>query len=415
MIRNLSIYPFILFIIFNFTLLLAKEGRIAVAGFKPFNEKTEYISKACNDFLNQNLNNAGYIITDDKNAELEMLIIKTDNLFLASRELAQTDSLLLFTISGKYKFSGKNISLYIELYSAEKKRILLKKEFNGRKSQLLTFYENITRNILSVFQNNYRPQNIFAVDDDKILADYLKVLKYQKAADYERMEDLLDILTPYFEKYPLLKQLHDQALTKNSKEKAGPFQKPFRNITKLEDADDTETEAYLRKIIAKGYRFVYKTATIKKLEDDSVRANIVVNFELLFKNVYRKMLLKETKRRKADDRFNNMGRYYFSDNADENEQFVEFLLRQKMKLSFFDKEGNMLFSSDEIAVKIMTYEGGGYRNSKTPPFPIMPKGPASNNAYSLFRKVEVFFMVEEIEAEKVDRIVYSEVGITFED
>ena len=415
MIRNLSIYSFILFIIFNSTFLLAKEARIAIAGFKPFNEKTEYISEACNDFLNQNLINAGYVVTDNKNAELEMLIIKTDNLFLASRELSQTDSLLSFTISGKYKFSGKNISLYIELYSAEKKRILLKKEFNGKKNHLLTFYENMTRNILSIFQNNYRPQNIFAVDEDKILADYLKILKYQKAADYERMADLLDMLTPYFKKHPLLKQLHDQALAKNSKEKVGPFQKPFRNITKLEVSDDTEAEAYLRKTIAKGYRFVYKTANIKELEDDSAKANVVVNFELLFKNIYRKMLLKESKKRKGDDRFNNMGRYYFSDNADENEQFVELLLKQKMKLSFFDKEGKELFTSDEIEVKIMTYDGGGYRNSKTPPFPIMPKGPASNNAYSLFRKVEVFFMVEEIEVEKINNIAYSEVGITFED
>ena len=74
-----------------------------------------------------------------------------------------------------------------------------------------------------------------------------------------------------------------------------------------------------------------------------------------------------------------------------------------------------LFSSDEIALKMMTYDGGGYRDTKTPPFPIMPKGPASNNAYSIFRKVDVYFMIEEIETKKINDIAYSEIGLSFKD
>ena len=414
-----------LIILFLLSTVFSSFGKtVILSGFKPVKEKRyEFISSSFKKYVIENINNSEIEILDEKKSnELEYLLIKNSNFFLASKEFFDNWENFEFdyTIHCEFNVRGKTVEIHIQVYSKDKKRLLLKEDFKGRTGQLLSLFDAITRNVLIAIGSNKETINPFNINDDKMFYQFLRLDYYAdklwESDDPDKYFLLVDELESYkneFDIYPPIKKLYEDVTSRNDEFiLTGALDLPVENTSKEIFSEDNEVEAFLRQLLNDGYHFRHLSTTKNYDEDDRSIVSLIVAYEINFKKLLKKKLLKEIRKRKGNLKFANMGMYYFSSNESENKVLINFLLRQRVILRLYDKNDNLIAES-EIGIKYMDYKSGKYKNAKKVLLPLVPRGSA-NTAFAVEKKGFSTFIFDEITTVELKKIVRSELEITFE-
>ena len=406
------------------TIFSAFAKTVILSGFKPVKQKRyEFVSSSFKKYVIENIKNSEIEILDEKKSnELEYLLVKNRNFFLASKEFFDSWENFEFdyTIHCELSVKGKSIEVHIQVYSKDKKRLLLKEDFKGRSNHLLSLFDAITRNVLIAIDSNKETINPFNIDDDKMFYQFLRLDYYAdklwESDDPDKYFLLVDELESYkdeFDIYPPIKKLYEDVVSRNDEFiLTGTLDLPVENTSKEIFGEDNEVESFLRKLLNDGYHFRHLSTTKNYDEDDRNIVSLIIAYEINFKKLIRKKLLKEIRKRNGSLKFANMGMYYFSSNESENKTLIDFLLRQRVLLRLYDKNDNLI-TETENAVKYMDYKGGKYKNSKKLPLPLVPRGPA-NTAFAVEKKGFTTFIFDEISTAELKKIVRSELELTFE-
>ncbi|MBN2788770.1 MAG: hypothetical protein JXR69_01110 [Candidatus Delongbacteria bacterium] len=415
---------YFLTIIFLFSIIFPVHGKtVILSGFKPVKQdRYEFISSAFKKYVVENFKNSEMTILDEKSEELEYLLLKNRNFFLASKEFFDNWENFEFdnTVFCETTVRGKKVEFHIEVYSKDKKRLTLKDDFKGRSNQLLSLFDAVTRNILISMDSNKSTINPFGVDDNEMFYEYLRLEYYTEklweSDDPDKYYLLLDELESYkndFNTYPQFEKLYNEVAERSDDFiLTGALDLPVENTSKEVFSEDNEVEAFFRKLIVDGYHFRHLSTSKNYDEEDKSVVGLVVAYEINFKKLIRKELLSEIRKRKGNLKFANMGMYYFSSNESENKMVIDFLLRQKVILRLFDKD-NTLISESEVGVKYMDYQGGEYKNAKKVPFPLMPRGSA-NTAFAVEKLGILTLVFDGFTAVELKKITHSEIEISFE-
>ena len=397
-------------------------AKLVITGFKDSDPKTEFITDAFVEFLRGNLEEAGFELMDDKTEGLEYELLKQGNFYLASNAFFnEYDNLDLDnSIHGEIEYKGKFFYLALQIYSREKRRLVMKGEVKGNKDALLAFYFDVTKKIIASMDVEHTVKNIFPVDEDKY---FYKYIKFAHATDklfesddpdaYYELKDELEAMENIFNEYPVFEELYEEVSDMSEDYiPAGPFEKPFSNITKTVSPDDNEIENFARALLGEGYMFYFREVLQSPVEDRSDLINLIIKFDLKLKKSAIKALINEIKKRKGNPHFSDMGRYFFSANEKENKIFRDFLLEQTVWLRFYDSEG-LLIAEREYYFDKRTYNSGAYRHTKALPFPLTPRGPA-NTAFGIRSMSVIKFEFEDMKVSDVERIASTEIELLFE-
>ena len=285
---------------------------------------------------------------------------------------------------------------------------------------MLSLFDAITRNILISIGSNQPTINPFNIEDDKMFYKFLRLNYYAdklwESDDPDKYFLLVDELESYkddFDTYPPLKKLYEDVFSRNDEFiLTGTLDLPVENTSKEIFSEDNEVEAFARKLLNDGYYFRHFSTTKNYDEDDKNTVNLIVIYEINFKKLIKKRLIKEIKKRKGNLKFANMDMYYFSSVEKENEILIDFLLKQKVLLKLFDKDNNLI-TETEIGIKYLDYKGGKYKNAKKVPLPLIPRGSA-NTAFAVKKKGTSTFIFDDMPVSELKKIVRSEIELIFE-
>ncbi|HXK50880.1 MAG TPA: hypothetical protein PKW56_10485 [Clostridiales bacterium] len=397
-------------------------AKLVITGFKDTDPKTEFITDAFVEFLRGNLEEAGFELMDDRTEGLEYELLKQGNFYLASNSFFDTYENLELdnSINGEIKYKGKFFYLTLQVYSREKRRLVMKGEVKGSKDALLAFYFEVTKNIIASMDVDHKVKNVFPVDEDKYFYKYIKLahetdklFESDDPDDYYELKDELEAMQNLFTEYPVFEELYKEVADMSEDyAPAGPFEKPFSNITKTSSPDDNEIENYVRSLLSGGYIFSFREVMQNPVEDRPDLINMTVKFDLKLKKSASNELIKEIKKRKGNPHFSDMGRFFFSANEKENKIFRDFLLEQTVWLRFYDSEG-LLIAEAEYYFDKRAYNSGAYRHAKILPFPLTPRGPA-NTAFGMRSRSGMQFEFEDIKKTDLERIASTEIELVFE-
>lgn len=414
--------------------LMAETKTVVVGGFTTADANDSLSNVFFMKYITDNLVSQKVEIDLNRSIELNYLYNKHNNLFLAAREMVENMALQKnvkinkamkadpaamkslglpdYLVYGQLKYYGKRVDLVLEIYSMSKNSTSYKNAMEGRTAALLDFYQKTTEVIMIETGSLLKPVNPLGITDNGDFADYLRYLTYQKKNQYEKIFDELEAAPQLVQKYPQFQTIFDEARTKTD------FSTPsiFGNII-VKNVPDTltatnPTELWTKNLIYRGYKLKHKTDIVNESKDDSANVNIMVHYDIQLKKSHADMLDREIKKRKGDSRFANMGRYFFTANEQDGEIFKETLLKQKLVFKTFSEDSTELFKS-ELAISRMTFEGGGYRNTGSQPFPVTPMGPA-DNAFSLKKKTDGVFIFEDIPKVQFKKVKYAVLEIVFE-
>jgi len=425
---------FLIFILLLSIALAAQTKTVVVGGFTTTDPKDSLSNLFFKRYITENLTAQKVSVDEERSIELNYLYSKHENLFLAAREMVENaadkkkikinkamkadpsamKSLELpdYLVYGQLKYYGKKVDLVLEIYSMSKNSTTYKNALEGRSAALLDFYQKTTEVILVETGCVLKPVNTLGITDNGDFADYLRYLGYQKKNQFDKIFDELEAAPLLVQKYPEFQTLFEEARTKTD------FSNPsiFGNIIEKSVPDTltatNPTELWTKNLIYHGYKLKHKTDIVNDSKDDTANVNIMVHYDILFRKSHSDMLDREIKKRKGDSRFANMGRYFFTANESDGEVFKETLLKQKMIFKTFSEDSTELFKS-ELAISKMTFEGGGYRNTGSQPFPVMPLGPA-DNAFNLKKKTDGVFIFEDIPKVLFKKVKYASIEIVFE-
>ncbi|MCK5759686.1 MAG: hypothetical protein KAH33_00230 [Candidatus Delongbacteria bacterium] len=415
---------FIVIIIFLLSMFFSAFSKtVILSGFKPVKEaRYKFISSAFKKYVVENIKNAEIDILEDKTTELEYLLVKNNNFFLASKEFFDNRENFEFdnTIHCEFSIRGKRIEIHIQLYSKDKKRLLIKEDFKGKSNQLLSLFDAITRHILIALDSTKETINPFKIDDDKLFYKFLRLDYYTDKLwedddpdKYFLLVDELEAFKDKFDAYPPFKKLYDDVMSRSEEFiLTGAMDLPVENTSKKTFGEDNEVEIFLRKLLNAGYHFRHISTTRNYDEDDRDIVTLIVGYEINFKKYIKKELIKEIRKRKGNLKFANMGMFYFSANEKENKVLVDFLLRQRVLLRLYDKDDNLIAEA-EIGIKYMDYQGGEFKNTKKVPLPLVPRGSA-NTAFAIEKKGFSTFVFDELPTSELKKVVRSEIELTFE-
>ncbi len=415
---------YLVIIILLLSMFFSTFGKtVILSGFKPVKEaRYKFISSAFKKYVIENIKNAEIDILEEKTTELEYLLIKNSNFFLASKEFFDNWENFEFdnTIHCEFSIRGKRIEIHIQLYSKDKKRLLIKKDFNGKSNQLLSLFDAVTRHILIALDSTKETINPFKVDDDKLFYKFLRLDYYTDKLwedddpdKYFLLVDELEAFKDEFDTYPPFKKLYDDVMSRSEEFiLTGAMDLPVENTSKKTFGEDNEVEIFLRKLLNAGYHFRHLSTTRNYDEDDRNNVTLIVGYEINFKKYIRKELIKEIRKRKGNLKFANMGMFYFSANEKENKVLINFLLRQRVLLRLYDKDDNLITEA-EIGIKYTDYQGGEFKRAKKIPLPLVPRGSA-NTAFAIEKKGFSTFVFDELPASELKKVVRSEIELTFE-
>jgi len=397
-------------------------AKLVLTGFKDENPKTEFITGSFVEFLRGNLEDAGFELIDDKSEGLEYALLKHGNFFLASKDFFdEYENIDLDnSIHGEVDYRGKYFYLTVQVYSREKKRLVLKGEVKGSKEALLAFYYEVTKSIISSMDVEHTVKNVFPVDDDKFFYKYIKyahdieqLFQSDDPDKYYSLVDELEAMKPHFSEFPVFQEMYEDLEGQSEDfELAGPFEKPITDKTKFISGEDNEIEKYERDLITNGYIFSFRETVQTVPEDEPEVVNLLIKFDIKMKKSSRNSLISEIKKRKGNPHFSDMGRFFFSQNESENKTFRDFLLRQSVMLRFFDSEGQLIAESEYYFDK-RAYSNGEYRHAKSLPFPLTPRGPA-NTAFGMKGTSRIQFIFDEMKRSDMERIESTEIELIFD-
>ena len=391
--------------------------------------KYDFIAQAFEKYLKENLINNNYIVDESKSKKLEQFYRDKKSLFLASREIFKRyeDYNYNSSIGGSFNIRGKIIKLNVEIYSNFKNRIVYKGEFKGRKSELLSFFKNVSQTIFNQLKYDIIPKNIFPVDNDNIFYKYLTLQRYEDDEKFEKAKDMLEDLdlSGRIRNCTVLQDMYKKIIAmKINENQTGKyigdlFEKDNFYTTVKKDnlssdkLNSVNTVAYVKDLINKGYKFILKNDILSIDKTDSLRASLIVDFQIKFKKAYRTILLRKINKKKGDKRWRNMGRYFFSKNDNENKEFISTLKDQIVKFTLYDKNDKELLEK-EITIDLFDFEGGTYENlKKDPVFPLNPISPTING-FRITNKVNAVFVFNDVELEIIEKIRKSKIEILFE-
>ena len=424
----------ILALILLLSLLLQSQTKTVVfGGFSSQDSKDSLVSFYFQKYVADNLTAQKCILDEAKRQELNFLFSKHGNLFLAAREMLEnaaakqgvkltrsvmTDPELKnqlklpdYLIYGQLKFSTKKIDLSLEVYSTDKRTTVYKNVFDGRLNALPEFYHKVTQSVLVAVECSDNAINPIGFTDNADFAEFMRFSEYRRKSQFDRILDELEALPQLVQKYPELSALYKESLEKAEKSTPSVLGE-IREQSGLDSSKNTDPAAWwAQQLIFKGYKLKHKTDIIKDAEDTS-KVNIMVYYNISLRKTQYDLLQREMKKRKADNRFSDMGRYFFSADPNESETFKDVILKQKLVLKTFNEKDEELFRA-ELAIDRMTFEGGGYRHTDSQTFPVMPLGPA-DAAFNLKKKTDGVFIFDEVEKSKFRQVRYAIIEIVFE-
>ncbi|MBN2858050.1 MAG: hypothetical protein JXN63_06590 [Candidatus Delongbacteria bacterium] len=400
----------------------AFSAQIVMTGFKDDDPKTEFITEAMVKYIRANLEEAGLELMDDKVEGLDLNVMRTGNFFLASKDYFEgyENIDLDYSLTGNVSFRGRNINVFIEMYSRGKKRLVIKSDFKGKAQSLLAFYHHITNEILRAAEVAHEVKNIFPVDDEAYFYRYIRysyeldqLFQYDVPEKYYALMDELNSMKDEFEEFPAFAEMYDELVTMTEDyEKTGPYELPMENVSSDISSGDDEIQKFARDLIVNGYEFYYRKTNKTADEDDPSILDLVVEFDVKMKKSAYKSLMDEIKTRKGNTRFINMGRYFISENEKENEIFTKFLLNQTVELRFIDEDG-LVIAASEYFINKRQYSNGAYRNAEVLPMPLTPRGPAYP-AFGLKSSSKIGIEFKDIKESEIGKAVKTEILIKFE-
>ena len=389
-----------------------------------------HVINAYEKYLEENLLNNGFIIDKKNSLVLEQYYKEKSSLFLASREIYKNSVDYNFnsSIYSDIEIKGKIVKINIEIYSNFKNRIVYNGTFEGHKNELLTFFKNITQTIFNTLKFDIIPENVFPVDDNYLFYKYLILLRYQEEQKFEKAFDILEDLdiSNKINNCPILKGMYEELkLKKINKDQKGKYignlleadsyfslANSKENSTK-KDIAEQDTEKYMKNLIKEGYKLILKSDLINIDETDSTRFNLIVEFQIKFKRAYKSILLRKINANKADKRWRNMGRYFFSQNDKENDDVISILKDQILKFTVYDIDDKELLE-EEITIDLFDFESGVYDNLKLDPiFPLNPISPTING-FRITNNTSAVFVIKDLDIEMLDKIHKSKIEMLFE-
>ena len=416
--------------------LIKKNKNVLLIGFnivesnnrKKKGIKYDFIAKAYEKYLQENLINNGYIIDSDKSDELDQDTKQTNSLFLSSRNMFKNykDYNFNSSIQGSFEIRGKIVKLNIEVFSNSKNKIIFKEQFEGRKSELLTFFHNVTQTIFNMLNYDIIPENIFPIEDNYIFYKYLTLLKLEEDEKFEKIYDILEDLdlSGKINDYPVLIKMFDFVKLKGINENQegfyigklyedNNFYGKEEKLTTKTQSQPKDTENFAKYIIKNGYKFILESDILNIDKSDSTRANLIVDFQVKFKKAYRSILLRKINKEKGDKRWRNMGRYYYSKDDNKKDSFVSVLKDQIFKFTIYDNDDKELFE-EEITIDLIDFESGIYENlKKDQAFPLNPISPTIDG-FRMANKTDAVFVFEDIDMDVIRKMSKSKIEILFE-
>ncbi len=400
----------------------AFPSMIVITGFKDNDPRTEFITGALERYIRINLEESGVSIIDDRVEELDLSILRHRNFFLASREFLERfqNHDVGHTLTGKLTFRGRNILLEIELYSSEKRRLVIKNEFRGTNQNLLAFFHHVTREILRSMEVEHSVRNVFPVNDEELFFSYIRysneldiLFQSDQPERYYSLLDELKSLKDRFEEFPAFAELYEELLEmKEDYEKTGPFFLPLVYITDQGGSRDNDVQSFARNLISEGYLFFYRETIQIPVENRPETVDVRTDFDIRLKRSSYNSLMEEIRRRNGNLRFANMGRYYFSQNDRESTIFRNFLLNQTAVLRLVDDDGNIIAES-ESGISRRQYNSGAFRNADELPMPLTPRNP-SYPAFGIKSSSRVSFHFKGLSTEDISKAKTAEVMIKFD-
>lgn len=398
------------------------SAQIVMIGFKDDDPKTEYITSSMVKFIRANLEEAGLEIKDDKAEGLDLNLMRTGNFFLASKDYLESyeNMDLDYSLTGTVDYKGRNLNVFIEMYSRDKKKLVIKSDFKGKAQSLLAFYTHITNEILRAAEIEHQVKNIFPVDDENYFFRYIRyayeleqLFQYDIPEKYYALMDELNSMSDKFEEFPVFEEMYNELVSMTEDyEKTGPYELPIENVSSDISAGDDDIQKFARDLIVNGYEFYYRKTNKTPDEDDPSIADLAVEFDVKMKKSAYNTLMNEIKTRKGNTRFINMGRYFLSENEKENEIFTKFLLNQTVELRFIDEEG-LVIAASEFYINKRQYSNGEFRNAEVLPMPLTPRGPAYP-AFGLKSSAKIAIEFKDIKESEIGRAVKTELLIKFE-
>lgn len=398
------------------------SAQIVMVGFKDDDPRTKFITDAMAKYIRANLEDAGLEIRDDKALGLDLNVMRTGNFFLASKDYFEDyeNIDLDYSVTGTVTYRGRNINVFIEMYSRDKKRLVIKSDFKGRIESLLAFYHHVTNEILRAAETEHEVKNIFPVDDETYFYRYIRyayeldqLFQYDVPEKYYALMDELNSIKDKFEEYPAFAEMYDELVTMTEDyEKTGPYMLPMENVSSDTAPGDNEIQKFARDLIVNGYEFYYRKTNKTADEDDPSILDLVVEFDVKMKKSAYNTLMDEIKTRNGNTRFANMGRNFLSENEKENDIFTKFLLNQTVELRFIDEEG-LIIAASEFYINKRQYSNGEFRNAEMLPMPLTPRGPAYP-AFGLKSSAKIGIEFKDIKESDIGRAVKTEILIKFE-
>lgn len=414
----------IIILLLTATVNLVFPVKLVMIGFQDKDPKTEFITRAFVQFLRQNLEDAKFEFADDKAEGLDYELLKQKNFFLACKEYFESyeNMYLDEAIYGSVNYKGKTFYMNIEVYSREKRKLVMKAELKGNKQALLAFFHQATKEIINSLGVEQNTKNIFPVDDDETM--FYKYLKFSYESEklfetdepdkYYSLIDELEAIKDKFDDYPVFAQIYDEVTSQSEEfDKSGVLGKPCEFVSKAVSDKDSEIEKIARELLVNGYIFTFVNLEKKPADEDTPNLyNAIATYTLKLKKSYKNNLIKEIKKRKGNPYFTDMGRFFFSQSDKESKDFRDFILRQSVVLSLYDEKGELVAKS-EYSIPKSDFSNGAFRHTKILPFPLTPRGPA-NAAFGITPSSKINFIFEDIKQSDLDRVVRSEIEILFE-
>ena len=388
----------ILLIIFNILSAEAESNLLFL--FQEEKIDSDFYRTGLIEYIEKNLEKNEVLRDKKKEKALKLFSKKRDSFFLGCKATLKKgfdfERAAHIGITNRYgQFYGT-----LKIFSKKKNRIFYENEFKGSKRDILRFYKDITQALFLNVDIIEEPVNVYSISESSALNSYLKNLYYLKSEKYQRVYDNLIYYKGNFDKYPTLKEMFDTASEKILADSLEIFNLPLEITYDKEGTESYEAETLIT-IIEDGYRTEIDKASVNPQSDEDY-IDLKINLNIILRSGMKKKLISIFKKNKANLSLANMGKYRFSGTKNENAEFIDKLLAQRLTLKLYDEEGEVV-EEGTVFISTVSYNEGRYQSKGASVFPLNPQG-STSDAFHVNRKTKTVIEIKDLEKEDFEKV-----------